>query len=384
MSEPGPRHMNKQIYLDNAASSHPKPKTVASAMARAVTHAAGNPGRSFHKHSLAASRIIHEARETLAGLLGLPHPERLIFTRGATEGLNLAIRGLIKPGERVAISHLEHNSVIRPLESLKAQGVEVEYAPSLRNGMPDPARVPDVEMLITVAASNVTGAIAEMEALAQSCRARGVKLVVDAAQAAGSIPMPWADKVSAIAMAGHKGLLGPQGIGLAWFAPGVEPAPLIEGGTGSASESAITPSFWPDRHEAGTPNTPGAAGLLAAAKYLAKRGILDIQEHEIALCSIIMEALGNNPLITLYPPFDPKERASLVTFNVKGMDPAQVSDLLNHAGIAVRSGLHCAPEAHKFLGSFPAGAVRASPGAFSSKAEVRRFLDVLFKKIRER
>jgi selenocysteine lyase/cysteine desulfurase len=298
--------------------------------------------------------------------------------------LNLALRGLLKPGDRVAISRLEHNAVIRPLETMKAQGVTVEYAPCLENGTPDPDRIPDVEMVITVAASNVSGAVADIGALADSCRAKGISLVVDAAQAAGSIPMPWAAKVSAIAMAGHKGLLGPQGIGLAWFAPGVEPAPLIEGGTGSASESATTPPFWPDRQEAGTPNTPGAAGLLAAMKYIAKRGIADIQRHETQLCAMILEALGNNPMITVYPPKDARLRASLVTFNVKGMDPASVSGLLDAAGVAVRSGLQCAPEAHRFIGTFPAGAVRVSPGPFSSKSDIRYFIDLLFRKIRER
>jgi len=369
--------MSQLIYLDNCATSHPKPRAVATAMANTVTNVAGNPGRSFHKASLAATRILFQAREAAAELLGLDHPERLVFTRGATEGLNLAIKGLLKPGEKMAISMLEHNSVIRPAEAMKRQGVTVEHAPCGPDGLPDPARIPAVKALVTTAASNVTGAIADLLPLAQACRAKGVLLVVDAAQAAGSIPMPAAGQASVIAMTGHKGLLGPQGIGLAWFAPGVEPAPLIEGGTGSASESAMAPEFWPDRHEAGTLNTPGAAGLLAAVKYIASRGIEDIREHEVRLCGVLIEALANHRDIIVYPPLDAGRKASLVSFNVRGVDPAQVSTLLGMRGIAVRSGLHCCPQAHRFLGTFPDGAVRASPGPFTTKKQIGLFIKAL-------
>lgn len=368
----------KWIYLDNAATSHPKPKAVAAAMARAVEHSAGNPGRGFHKTGLAATRALFHARETISDFFGLSHPERLIFTRGATEGMNLIIKGLAPPGGRVAISRLEHNCVIRPLETMKKRKVVVEYAPCLENGTPDPERIPEVDMLITTAASNVTGALADIDTLAEAHRGRKSLLVVDASQAAGPIPMPWADKVSAWVAPGHKGLLGPQGIGIAWFAPGVEPEPLVEGGTGSASDLPVTPPFWPDRHEAGTINTPGVAGLLAGIKYIAARGAQAIREHEIALCSMVLEALGNHPRIELYPPHDPRQRGSLVSFNVKGMDCSQVAELLDRKGVAVRAGLHCSPQAHRFMGTFPGGAVRVTPGPFTTKAQIRLFISILF------
>ncbi|MDH5511572.1 MAG: aminotransferase class V-fold PLP-dependent enzyme, partial [Nitrospinota bacterium] len=222
------RNMKKYVYLDNAATSHPKPKSVAKAMADAVEKGAGNPGRGFHQPGMATTRIIFQAREEAARFFGLLHPERLVFTGGATQGLNLALKGLLGPGDRVAVSRLEHNAVTRPLQTLKTRGVLVEHAPSLDNGTPDPSRIPDVKMLVTTVASNVTGAMADIGALAEACRKKGALLVLDAAQTAGSVPMPSAGEVSVLVAPGHKGLLGPQGVGLAWFAPGVEPEPLVE------------------------------------------------------------------------------------------------------------------------------------------------------------
>jgi len=373
--------MKKTIYMDNAATSHPKPKSVVRAVAEAIDKGAGNPGRGFHRQGMAATRIIFQAREEIAQFLGLPHPERLVFTGGATQGLNLALKGLLRPGDRVAISRLEHNAVIRPLETLKKTATLVEYAPCLDNATPDPAKIPDVKMLVTTAASNVTGAVADIGALAEACRRKGPLLVVDAAQAAGSIPMPAAGGVSVFVAPGHKGLLGPQGVGLAWFAPGVEPDPLVEGGTGSASEEPLTPGFWPDRHEAGTMNTPGVAGLLAGVRYIAARGVESIREHETTLCAMLLEALGNHPRISLYPPHDAGRRASLVCFNIMGMDSAGVANILDQNQVAVRAGLHCSPEAHRRMGTFPGGAVRVSPGPFTTKKEIRLFISILFKAI---
>ncbi|MDH5638704.1 MAG: aminotransferase class V-fold PLP-dependent enzyme, partial [Nitrospinota bacterium] len=186
-------------------------------------------------------------------------------------------------------------------------------------------------------------------------------------------------EASVLVAPGHKGLLGPQGVGLAWFAPGVEPEPMVEGGTGSASEDPFTPEFWPDRHEAGTTNTPGVAGLLAGIRYISARGVKSIREHETTLCAMLIEALGNHPDIDLYPPHDAAKRSSLVSFNVRGVDCATVANLLDQKHVASRAGLHCSPEAHRFMGTFPGGATRVSPGPFTTKREIRLFISTLVK-----
>ncbi len=366
------------VYLDNASSSFPKPKAVAKAAADTINLIGANPGRSSHDLSLKASRIVFEARMALAQILGLANPERIIFTGNATEGINLALKGLLKRGDRVAISRLEHNAVMRPLHTLKKRGVLVEFAECDENGLPDPAKIPDVKMLVTVAASNVTGAMADIGAIGGACAKKGVMLMVDAAQTAGSSPLD-VSNVDVLACPGHKGLLGPQGTGFIWFRKGVEPATLIEGGAGSDSESVDMPKAWPDRHEAGTLNTPGVAGLGAAAKYLAKRTVESIRSHETGLCRLIMERLGSRGDILLYPPYDPEQRANLVSFNIRGMDPAQVGERLNQYGIASRVGLHCAPQAHRFIGTFPHGAIRVSPGAMTTKSDIDKFLKAINK-----
>lgn len=373
--------MKKHTYLDNASSSFPKPRQVAKAVADAIGKVGANPGRGGHILGAKADRIVFDAREALARLLNLPDSGRLIFTKNATEGINLALKGLLKPGDRAAVSRLEHNAVMRPLSTLAKRGVAFEYAPADENGLPDPANVPDVKALVTVAGSNVTGAMADLPALARECRRKGTLLIVDAAQTAGAVPLDGSE-IDVLVCAGHKGLLGPQGTGLAWFAPGVEPEPLLEGGTGSGSESVDMPAFWPDRQEAGTLNTPGIAGLGAAAGYLLDKGVEAVREKETGLCRMLIEGLGNEAKVETYPPFDHEKRCSLVCFNVAGMDPAQVGDGLASGGVAVRVGLHCSPEAHKFMGTFPGGAVRVSPGPFTAKKDVKRFFEVLGKVMR--
>ena len=373
--------MRQINYLDNAASSFPKPKTVAKAVADTINLVGANPGRGGHKLALKADAIVYDTRVAIAQMFNLPSPERIIFTGSATEAMNLALKGITAIGSRVAISRLEHNAVIRPLACLEKRGVRVERAPCNENGLPNPSRIPAVQTLVTVAGSNVTGALADVPALADACRAKKVTLVVDAAQTAGSIPLD-AGNVDILVCAGHKGLLGPQGTGFAWFAPGIEPETMIEGGTGSSSAAAAMPLYWPDRHEAGTLNTPGIAGLKAGVEYLRKRGVETVREKEIALCKTLIEKLGSDPRITLYPPFDPQHRASLVCFNARGVDPSELGDALDRRGIACRVGLHCSPEAHRFMGTFPTGAVRISPGAMTRKKDIVKFTETLDKILR--
>jgi len=370
------------IYLDNAASSFPKPRPVIKAVARALGTLWGNPGRAGHKKALAAMRLIYETRVELAELLGLPDPERIVFTKNATEGLNIALKGLLKPGDTVAISRLEHNSIIRPLRALGKTGVNVIYAPEDEHGLPDTSKIPDVKMLAVTGASNVTGAILDTKAIGEACARKGVILLVDAAQSAGSIPFD-ASRVDILIGTGHKALLGPQGVGFAWFRQGVTPEPFMEGGTGSDSDSETTPSYLPDRFEAGTMNTPGIAGLKAGVEYVKNLAVQGIREKEISLVSMILDALARERDAAVYGPADPARRASLVSFNVIGRDPALIAEALDRRGVAVRAGLHCSPEAHKFVGTFPQGAVRVSPGAMTRRRDVETFIKILRRIIRD-
>jgi len=370
--------MKRITYLDNAATSYPKPKRVASVVAKTIETIAGSPGRGVHRQAITTSRILFNTRLDIAKLLKLKNPERIIFTKNATEGINIALKGLLKKGDEVAISALEHNAVIRTLTTLKKKGVRVRYAPPDKNGLPDPTLLPKVKMLITTGASNVTGAIAKIKALGHACKTQKILFFVDAAQTAGSLPFDTSN-IDILACTGHKGLLGPQGTGFVWFAEGLSPTPLLDGGTGSESELADMPGYWPDRFEAGTMNTPGIAGLHEGIKYLLTKGVKTVREHEMALNKIALEMLMNESRIIVYPPFDTRRRASLISFNVKGMDPAEVGDLLDRRGIAVRVGLHCAPHAHKFTGTFPEGTIRISPGALTTRADIKRFTERLHK-----
>ncbi len=370
--------MKRAVYLDNAASSFPKPKAVARAVASAIDTWGGNPGRGVGKGTLIFDRLIFGARESIASLLNLPNPERIIFTHSATEGINIALKGLLTKGDSVAISGLEHNAVIRPLHQLKKKGVLVKHSALDKNGLPDFKRLDKTSMLVTTGGSNVTGAIANTKAIGKACKKLGVLFFVDAAQTAGSRPMD-VSNIDILVSAGHKGLLGPQGTGFVWFRPGIEPCSIMEGGTGSESENPEMPPYFPDRLEPGTMNTPGIAGLKASVEWLSRKTIEAVQGHEIKLNKLILEALRNNPKIEVYPPYNPVTRTSLVTFNVKGKDPALIGDILSRRGIALRTGLHCAPEAHKFLGTFPGGGIRVSPGALTKTGDVKYFLNELNK-----
>lgn len=370
------------IYLDNAASSFPKPRPVIKAVTRALGTLWGNPGRAGHKKAIVAMRMIYEARVALAGLLGLPDPGRVVFTKNATEGLNIALKGLLKPGDTVAISRLEHNSITRPLHTLKQSGVNVIYAPVDGDGLPDPSKIPDVKMLAVTGASNVTGAILDTKAIGEACAKRGVLLLVDAAQSAGSIPFD-ASRIDILVGTGHKALLGPQGTGFAWFRQGVTPEPFIEGGTGSDSESDLTPAYLPDRFEAGTMNTSGIAGLKAGVEYVKNLTVQGIREKEISFVSLIMDALSGESGVTVYGPTDPARRGSLIAFNIAGSDPSQIATAIDKRGVAVRAGLHCAPEAHKFAGTFPEGSLRVSPGVMTRRRDVETFIRILRRIIKD-
>lgn len=373
------------IYLDNAASSHPKPAAVY-AEADRVLRLGANPGRSGHEPSLDAARTVLEARLAVAELLGVADPARIAFSANGSHALNLALKGVLRPGDHVVTTVMEHNSVLRPLATLERSGVEVTLVDADPTGRVEPAALeaalrPATRLVALNHASNVSGTLQDAAAVGEICRRRGVLFLLDAAQTAGSVPLAVDGLgVHLLAAPGHKGLLGPQGTGVLYVAPGVELRPLLEGGTGVLSESREMPVHMPDALEAGTLNTPGLAGLGAGVRTLLERGVDTVRRHELDLLEHVLPALRAVPELTVYGPVDPRQRVAVVSFNLSGRDGAHLGYALDQVyGIAVRVGLHCAPEAHRALGSFPAGTVRASFGPFSTVEDA----DALVQAVRE-
>ena len=373
------------IYLDQAATSFPKPAEVVEAVASTLRNVPGSPGRAAHKGALAASRILFEAREKVAAFIGAEDSSRVIFTSGATEALNLALRGLLKPGDRVVATAMEHNSVARVLEVLKESGVQVFYAPCDREGF---LILEEFERLIQRnhprlvclnLVSNVTGTI---QPLAEVVALKGeALLLVDAAQAAGHLPLDVvAQGIDLLAFSGHKGLFGPPGTGVLYIREGLEDeiSPLKVGGTGSRSESLFPPDFLPDRFECGTPNLCGLAGLAAGVDFVEKIGLTRLHRHETALAEIFIEKIKDHPRIKIYGPRDRVRATAIVSVNVEGLPPSEVARRLDtEFDIAVRPGLHCAPLAHQTLGTFPQGTVRFSFGYFNRLSDAEKAAEAL-------
>ncbi len=373
------------VYLDNAATSFPKPLCVWRAMEHYFFKVGGNPGRSGHRLSYRASEILFDTREALARLFNIDTPERIVFTKNATEAINVAILGLLKPGERVVTTAMEHNAVMRPLRYLeKTQGVRVDVVPADSRGMVDMeamARVLEEKaaLLVVNHASNVAGSLVDLAGVGALAREAGVPMLVDVAQTAGCFPIDVKSmNISIMAFTGHKSLLGPQGTGGLYVAPGLEPYPLIRGGTGSKSELEEQPALWPDAHESGTPNVVGLAGLRAGVEFVLEEGVDSIRAHEGRLFERFWQGAREIPGLILYGPDEWKERVAVVSLNVGGEDPAWVGHRLDRDyGIMVRVGLHCAPSAHKSLGTFPRGTVRVAFGLFNTSDEVDMALEAL-------
>ena len=362
------------IYLDNAATSFPKPPQVIRGMTEALQQYGANPGRGGHQLALQAGRTVEKCREAAAALLGA-HPERVIFTRNCTESLNLAILGMLHKGDEVICSHSEHNAVMRPLERLVSRdGVTVKLLRPDGRGLLSPeglrrAITSRTGLVIICHASNVTGVIQPVQELGSICREKGVPLLVDAAQTAGVLDVSL-DSLHAdmIAMPGHKGLLGPHGTGLLALREGVDPEPLILGGTGSASESVRQPELLPDRYESGTVNLPGIAGLLAGIEYIARQRE-DIHRRESALNERLRRQLAGIPGLRILGD-DSAPRVAITSVVPEGGDSAALADALDATGVAVRGGLHCAPAMHSYLGTMRSGAVRFSPGPYTTERDV--------------
>lgn len=368
------------IYLDNAATSFPKPKETIDYLNRFVTEVGGNPGRSGHAVSVEAARVIFEARERLTAFICGKNSERLIFTQNGTESLNLAILGLLREGDHAITTSLEHNSVMRPLMFLhKERGVTHTVIACDAGGHMDISALTkaigrNTKAVIINHGSNVIGSV---QPLGEIKRAIGnVVLIADACQTIGSIPIDVTkEHVDILCFSCHKSLFGIQGLGALYIKEGVDPRPLKFGGTGSKSESIEHPEFLPDKYECGTPNTPGIASLLGGLTFIESEGIDKISARKQALRERIIRGLSNMEGITVYGDHRASPTLPVVSFTVADKLPSEVGYALNRQQIYVRVGLTCAPLAHQTIGTFPTGAVRVSPGYFTTDDEVDRFLE---------
>jgi len=367
------------IYLDNPATSWPKPPRVKEAMNRFMDEVGANPGRSGHLLSIEAARIIYEAREVLAVLFHVKDSSRIVFTLNATESINLALKGLLRSKDHVITSSMEHNSVMRPLRELEKKGVELSIISCSKEGILDPQEMEkriksNTKMVVLNHASNVTGTLLPIQEVGLITRRHDLLLLVDAAQTAGAYPIDVErDGIDLLAFTGHKSLYGPQGTGGLVMGERInekEMIPLKQGGTGSRSEFEEQPDFLPDRFESGTPNGVGIAGLLAGVQFVLERGVEQIHQSESSLTEKLIEGLKKIPQLELYGPGSQKDRIATLSFNLGRLSPSDVAIRLEKEfGILCRPGLHCAPAAHRTIGTFPEGTVRFGLSVFNTEAD---------------
>ena len=369
------------IYLDHAATSWPKPPEVVRAMSDYLETAGGNPGRSGHRLSIAAARYVYDAREAVAILFHVPDPLRVVFTLNVTHALNLALCGVLRPGDKVVTSSIEHNSVMRPLRELERHGVQLSVVACRPDGTLDlevmrRAITPGTRLVVVNHASNVMGAILPVAEIAQIAHQGGALLLVDAAQTAGAFPIDVVEmRIDLLAFTGHKGLQGPPGTGGIIFGPNVDVsklAPLARGGTGSRSEFEEQPEILPDKYESGTQNGVGLAGLGAGVHWLLERTVEGIRAHELELATALTSGLRCIKGVTVYGPVDPKQSVAVVSCRVEGQRVSNIGLRLDDEfGILCRVGLHCAPAAHKTIGTFPEGTIRLAPGVLTSMDDIQ-------------
>ena len=372
----GGREEGNMIYLDNAATTMRKPQEVIDAVMLAMG-SMGNAGRGVNDASLSASRLIYDTRERLCRMFGGTDPRQVVFTCNSTESLNIAIRGLLNPGDHVITTMLEHNSVLRPLYDLEAKGTSLTIIESDRSGNFDiedmkKAVRPETKMIVCTNGSNLTGNYVELKPIGEFARERGILFVVDASQTAGVFPINVEEmKIDVLCFTGHKGLLGPQGTGGMYVREGVNIRPLKAGGTGVQTYSKSQPVQMPTALEAGTLNGHGIAGLHAALGYIEEHGIGAIRKREQELMRRFYEGVKDIENVTVYGDFDTMDRCAIVTLNIGDYDSSEVSDeLLTGYGISTRSGGHCAPLMHKALGTVEQGAVRFSFSHYNTDEEV--------------
>ena len=380
---------DNRLYLDNAATSYPKPPAVAVAVQDYFDTVHASAGRGAYREALASERVLDSCRTAIRELFRCARGDHVIFGLNGTDALNLAIKAIVRPGDHVVTTVMDHNSVLRPLSALEEQigtrWTAVAADPGTTRISPDDvaqALRPETRLVVVNHASNVTGVLQPVAALADICRGRGVLLLVDAAQSAGHVSIEFRTAgIDLLACPGHKGLLGPLGTGVLLIRAGIEDRmrTVREGGTGSNSESPVQPTTLPDRFEAGSHNAPGLAGLRAAVRWILDRGLRSLREHELRLCARLRERLDGIAGLQWYGPREPAERVGVFSFRIAGVEPSELSALLEtRFNILSRSGLHCAPLAHRALGTLDTGGTtRLSTGPFTTADDVDRVADAL-------
>jgi len=371
----------KSVYLDNAATSFPKPEAVLAAMIYYQQNVGGSPGRSGHGRSIDAGRMVYETREALANLFNIEDPLRVALTKNSTESLNIALHGGLKPGDHVITAAMEHNSVMRPLRFLETRGVEVSVIPCSLHGELDPDDIQgafrkNTKMVVLTHASNVTGTIMPVETVGSIIREKGgVLFCVDAAQTAGALPIDVQKMgIDLLAFTGHKSLFGPQGTGGLYIREGLDNkiSPLMMGGTGSRSEFEKQPEFMPDKYESGTPNAIGLVGLGAGVSFVLEQTVDAIRAKEEELTSRFLAQLQDlKDDVIIYGPKDAARQTAVVSFNIQNTTPSDAALYFEEKwGILCRPGLHCAPSTHHTIGTFPQGTIRFSFGFFNTDQDV--------------
>lgn len=368
-----------EVYLDNAATTFPKPKQVVDAMYNYMLNVGGNAGRGNYSNSLQSNRYLYDARETVCNFFGYDNPSNVIFTNNVTTSLNMLIKGLLKPGNHVITSSMEHNSVIRPLIDCQSSiHIDLDIVNANSKGF---VSVNDIEksirketkLIIITQASNVTGSIQNIQEIGQLCKKNNIFFIVDSSQGAGVLDINMKSiNADAIAFTGHKSLLGPQGIGgfIINDELNKQCSSILQGGTGSLSYSLEQPDFLPDKFECGTHNLPGIVGLSEAIKFINSIGLDEINEHNKYLLKYLLDGLMNIPGLKVYGDTSGNNSTTCVSINSISLDSSELGYLLENEGIKTRCGLHCAPLAHKTIGTYPNGTVRLSLSYFTTKADI--------------
>lgn len=374
-----------KVYLDNASTTFPKPKIVTDSIYEYLTNIGGNANRSTSSNSLASNREVLMARQKIADFFNFDKIENVIFTNNITTSLNILIKGILKKGDHVLTSSIEHNSVIRPLISCKESiGIDLEFVKANKNSFINPsdfeAKIkPNTKLIVLTHASNVTGCIQPIKEIGAICKKYNIFFIIDTAQSAGAVKIDFNEvNASALAFTGHKSLLGPQGIGGFIISDEFNEAcsPFIEGGTGSLSHDIYQPTFLPDKFESGTLNIPGIVGLSRGIDFINEIGLENIKSHNTNLYKKLVSGLLELGY-TVYGDLSCNNSTTSISFNLQNVDPSELSFYLDSNGISNRSGLHCAPKTHETIGTFPLGSVRLSISYFNTNEEIEYVLKIL-------
>lgn len=371
------------IYLDNAATSYPKPRGMVAAMEECILKYCGNPGRSGHSMSMRTGEEVYHARRKIARFFNIEQAERLVFTKNTTEALNMGLKGVLLPGDHVITTSMEHNSVLRPLKALEKRGIKQSIIRADREGFVKPSDFekairPETRLIAVTAASNVTGTKMPLEEIGELARKRGLLYLVDGAQGAGSMEIDVKKmNINMLAFPGHKGLLGPQGTGALYIDPELKLNHIMEGGTGTDSKSRLQPWEFPEGYEAGTINAPAIIGLGYSAEFVEKIGPEVIGKYEEELIGWLDERLDEMDFVTRYGP-QACRKTGISLINIRGIAAEEVTSILSSRyGIAVRGGFHCAGLAHKTIGTWDEGAVRISVGPFNTRRDMEKLTDAI-------